>query len=431
MIDGIVASTVVWLAALPLVALQFHLVSPIGILLNIPLIPITSAALLLGGLSLVLSMAWGPLGSSLAWAAAWLLKLTQSIVLWGVARPLGHRFVVGPAWGWVLIFYALLGVAVVAASTARGRPFSSWTQRVWRYGVWCLLAAWFLPGWWLAGIAAREATLEAEILAVGHGLAVVLQLPDGQTLLYDCGRLGDPTVGRRIIAPLLWARGVNRIDAVFLSHADQDHYDGLPDLLDRFSIAEVRLPPGFAGVNNPLALELVEQLQNRRIPVRPITAPARWEQAGVQFTVRHPPDGWRPETSDNSRSLVIDVAFAGCHLLLTGDLEQQGLDQVVASPPPHPAPDAFLSPHHGGKLSNPDWLYEWANPRGDRQPASPIPPPRRCPGPSRTTRHSRLSHVAPGGGPPAVGRRRHRRQRIHQIDWRRRSKPGLPTNDQA
>ncbi len=362
-IDGIVASTVVWLAALPLVALQFHLVSPIGILLNIPLIPITSAALLLGGLSLVLSMAWGPLGSSLAWVAAWLLKLTQTIVLWGVAQPLGHRFVVGPTRGWVLIFYALLGVAAVTASTARGWPFLGSTQRVWRYGVWCLLAVWFLPGWWLAGIAAREATLEAEILAVGHGLAVVLQLPDGQTLLYDCGRLGDPSVGRRIIAPALWARRVNRIDTVFLSHADQDHYDGLPDLLDRFSIAEVRLPPGFAGVNNPLAVELVEQLQKRSIPVRPITAPAGWEQAGVQFTVWHPPDGWRPETSDNARSLVLDVAFAGRHLLLTGDLEQQGLLQVVASPPPHPAPDAFLAPHHGGKSSNPDWLYEWANPR--------------------------------------------------------------------
>ena len=42
--------------------LRFHLVSPIGILLNIPLIPLTSAALLLGGLGLVLSAVWGPLG---------------------------------------------------------------------------------------------------------------------------------------------------------------------------------------------------------------------------------------------------------------------------------------------------------------------------------------------------------------------------------
>ena len=62
LVDGVVASTVVWLAALPLVALRFHLVSPIGILLNLPLIPLTSAALLLGGLGLGLGGGVGPAG---------------------------------------------------------------------------------------------------------------------------------------------------------------------------------------------------------------------------------------------------------------------------------------------------------------------------------------------------------------------------------
>ena len=38
----VVASIVVWAAAIPLVALRFHTVSPIGILLNLPLIPVTT-----------------------------------------------------------------------------------------------------------------------------------------------------------------------------------------------------------------------------------------------------------------------------------------------------------------------------------------------------------------------------------------------------
>ena len=204
--------------------------------------------MLLGGLSLVLSAAWGPLGGPLAWAAAWLLSLTQTIVLWGVAQPLGHRFVVGPTWGWVLVFYALLALAALAATKTARHPEPTLgpagSTAAASGGCW-------QPGSCPAGCspacAAADATLEAEFLAVGHGLAVLIHTPDGQTLLYDCGRLGDPTVGRRIIAPALWARGVSRIDTVFLSHADQDHYDGLPDLLDRFPIGEVRLPPGFAG----------------------------------------------------------------------------------------------------------------------------------------------------------------------------------------
>jgi beta-lactamase superfamily II metal-dependent hydrolase/pimeloyl-ACP methyl ester carboxylesterase len=222
---------------------------------------------------------------------------------------------------------------------------------------------WALPGWLWSGIPAQAKTPEAELLAVGHGLAVVIQMPDGRTLLYDCGRLGDSSVGRRIIAPALWARGVSRIDTVLLSHADQDHYDGLPDLMDRFPVGAVRVPPGFGGAANPGAGRLIDQVRARGIPVRPIAAPETWEWGGVQFTVHHPRTNWHPETSDNARSLVLDVAYAGRHLLLTGDLEQLGLIDLVARPRPEPPPDVLLAPHHGGRSANPPWLYQWARPR--------------------------------------------------------------------
>src|SRR5512135_882985 len=42
--EGLIISVVVWLAAWPLVALRFHLISPIGLLLNVPLVPLTSIA---------------------------------------------------------------------------------------------------------------------------------------------------------------------------------------------------------------------------------------------------------------------------------------------------------------------------------------------------------------------------------------------------
>ncbi|HKI19987.1 MAG TPA: ComEC/Rec2 family competence protein, partial [Isosphaeraceae bacterium] len=341
LVNGVVGSTVVWLAALPLVASRFHIVSSIGILLNIPLIPLTSAALLLSGMGLVLSAVWGPLGVLPAWGAGWLLKITEAIVFWGVAQSWGHRFVVGPAWEWVLVFYILLGLAAVSATV----PSTSRAGWLWGSVVWWLLATWMIPGWLLSDIASKAALPEAEFLAVGHGLAVVIQTPGGQTFLYDCGALGDPTIGRRIIAPALWSRGVTRIDTVLLSHADQDHYDGLADLLDRFAIGAVRVPPGFAGAKNPGAIRLIDQVRARGIPVQPTTAPETWESAGVRFKVQHPPADWHPETSDNARSLVLDVAFASRHIVLTGDLEQQGLLELVARPAPEPPPDVFLSPH--------------------------------------------------------------------------------------
>ena len=218
---GVLTSAVVWLAAVPLVALRFHLVSPIGILLNIPLIPLTSLALLLGAAGMGLGMVWSPLAALPIRAADALLRLTEWIVRWGALRSWGHRFVPGPSWGTVAAFYFLLLLATVAGSAGMAKAIGP-RGRGWRIALWCAVLTSTLPGWLLGGRGPgrASATMEGELLAVGHGLAVVLQLPDGQAILYDCGRMGDPRVGRRIIAPVLWNLGLTRLDSVYLSHAD-------------------------------------------------------------------------------------------------------------------------------------------------------------------------------------------------------------------
>src|SRR5271157_6381080 len=73
------------------------------------------------------------------------------------------------------------------------------------------------------------------------------------------------------------------------SHADQDHYDALPDLLDRFQIGELVIPPGFENEQNPEAAILLNLVRRRRIPVRTIAAPSTWYRGSTQFTVLHPP----------------------------------------------------------------------------------------------------------------------------------------------
>jgi competence protein ComEC len=348
--EGITVSLVVWLVAVPLVALRFHIVSPIGVLLNIPLIPITSLALLASGLALGLSAVWAPLGVPAARLCSLLLHWTEAVVGWGASRSWGHTFVPGPPWWWVSLFYGLLGLASAAGV---GR----WRQRSWLWGG---FVAWLALGTFLTLRPQRPAVLEADVLAVGHGLAVVIQDRDGTVTLYDCGRMRDPSVGRRIVAPALWSRAVRRVDTVILSHADADHYDGLPDVLDRFSIGVVRVPPGFGGPANPGAEQLLADVQRRQIPIRPIVASETWASASATFRVRHPPAGWHPAASDNARSVVVEVESRGRRFLLTGDLELEGLAALTKQSAP--SFDAFLAPHHGGRSANPERLYQWAEP---------------------------------------------------------------------
>jgi competence protein ComEC len=360
--QGILTSAVVWLTAAPLVAACFHLVSPIGILLNIPLIPMTSIALLFGAAGMGLGVVHMRLSGLSLYVADALLKLTEKIVRWGVSQSWGHCFVPGPSLETVALFYFLLLLATISGSVGVASAVGP-RGRGWRIALWCAVLSSTLPGWLLRGSGRDREALDGVALAVGHGLSVVLRLPDGQVILYDCGRMGDPRAGRRIIAPALWSLGVTRLDSVFLSHADLDHYNGLPDLMDRFPIGELVIPPGFENQRNPEVSLLLDRFRSRRIPVRTIAAPVRWNRAGVHFAVLHPGAHWHPETPDNARSLVLDVEYKGRHLLLTGDLDQLGLGKLVSGPRPETPIELMFSPHHGGKSANPLMLYDWARPR--------------------------------------------------------------------
>ncbi|WP_240907430.1 ComEC/Rec2 family competence protein [Paludisphaera rhizosphaerae] len=357
------ASAVVWAAAAPLSALRFHLFSPVGVLLNVPLTITTSAALLAGAFKLTAAaLGLSPLAKVAGWVVSAMLGLSETIVRWGAAIPWGSWYTPGPPAASVLVFYALLGAAayLTTAGPRRGEPTTAlrWARRI----AWAMVLGWCVPGWLLSGIGRRPATLEVDVLAVGHGLAVAIHTPEGKAFLYDCGRMDDPSVGRRIVAPALWSRGVSRIDAVFLSHADQDHFNGLPDVLNRFTVGEVVVAPEFAGRDNPAATALMEEVKRQGVPVRTVFAPEEWRSGSVRFQILHPPAGWTSDVADNARSLVLNVSLNDRRLLLTGDLEQIGLVELLSLPRPSRPVDVMLAPHHGGKSANPPRLYDWAEP---------------------------------------------------------------------
>ncbi len=347
----VLLSTLVWMAAIPLVAARFHLTSPISVLLNLPLIPLTSLALLAGGVSLPLAALWRPLGKAPAALCALCLRWTEGIVRWGAAQPRGAWFTPGPTWWWMLIFYGLLIVAVASwVNRTRARfPIAA------AFTLWVLVA---LAGW---SNPRPPRDTEADVLAVGHGLAVVVQDPDGRILLYDCGKMRDPSVGRRIVAPALWARGATRIHQVMLSHADADHFNGLDDLIERFTIDELLVGPGFEGSSNPRAGELLRRVESRGIPIRIVAAGTSWNWSKTRFSIHHPPADGGLKSSDNARSIVLEIESRGRRFLLDGDIEGPGEVRWISLE--NPGADAMLAPHHGGRTANQKWLYDALKPK--------------------------------------------------------------------
>lgn len=344
---SLAGSALLWAIGLPLTLHRFHVAAFVAIALNVVLVPLSLPALA-SALVALLAAAFAPaLAGGAAWVCGGVLRVARSLVSWGATAPFGHLFVGGPPAWWVLAFYVAL--------TAALRP----TTR--RYGQ-CGLAACAIAalGLWLTPRA--PTVLEADVLDVDHGLSVLVRAPSGRTLLYDCGRMRDPRVGSRVVAPALWRRDVRRVDVLVLSHADLDHFSGLADLLERVPVGEVRVPPGFGANGDRAALDALDACRRRRVPVRPIAAGESIDLGpGVSCRALHPSADWRPDATDNARSVVLDVNTGGRGLLLTGDLDGPGIDALLATEAP--PVDVMLAPHHGGRTANPARLYAWADPK--------------------------------------------------------------------
>jgi competence protein ComEC len=342
-------AALVWLGIAPLVAARTHLVSPIALAIGPPTALLTSIALIAGFLLLLSEAVCPPFVWLFAWTVRWSLAAADFLVDLSLVVPGGNWYVDDIATWWLWVFYP----ALLAALTLE--PL----RRRWR---WAILAglAWLCVGLLAGSVRPAAQELRCTFLAVGHGGCTVLETPDGRTLLYDAGAMAGPDVTRRQIAPFLWSRGIRRIDEVFLSHGDLDHFNALPALLDRFAVGQVTYTPTFADRTSAGVRFTLAELERRGIPVRTVRAGDRLSAGGVELEVLHPPASGS-EGNENARSLVLLVRHAGHALLLTGDLEGPGLDRVLALAPPRV--DVLMAPHHGSRTANKPELAEWARPK--------------------------------------------------------------------
>lgn len=344
------ASGVIWLITLPLVMARFHLLTPCAVLLNTVLWAPMLAALSTGFATLIFGTVAAPLGELFGSGCDGSLWLLQSAVDSVRRWPGSHLWVPGPANWWLAGFYGLLGVW---AAWPRLRPPRRW----------CLgsLAGWVALGFGVSTLDREPAELDCSFLSMGHGCAVVMELPSGQTILYDAGQLGGPHAATEAIAGFLWWRGITHLDAVILSHADVDHYNALPGLLERFSVGVIYVSPVMFEDRGPALGALRAAIRRSDVPLREIHANDRlWGGKGCRIEVLHPPRRGILG-GDNANSIVLDVRYLGGRILLCGDLQPPGLEQLLEEDPLDC--DVVLAPHHGSLRSNPPGLAQWSTPQ--------------------------------------------------------------------
>ncbi|WP_197442191.1 DNA internalization-related competence protein ComEC/Rec2 [Thalassoglobus polymorphus] len=349
--QGYVVTGAIWLGTLPLTVATFHLVTPIGFVLNALLIPYIGVVLGLGYFFLFCGLLIPPLTVLVGGLFDWSVQGLLWVVDWAHHVPLGHFYCgATPVW-WLAVYYILIAW-----------NWNLYGSRQLVNGRWKVLSVWVMIGFTLGLQTPQRDGLKYTVLSVGHGLATVLELPGGETIIYDCGTFGDGRRAERTVEQYLRLQNVSHVDAVMISHADHDHFSGLFKLFERFSIGTLIVTQQFLDFGQANVEEICKAAATHGIPIRIVSAgdEIEFQKTGnaVQFKVLHPSSSFHSKY-DNANSMVLSLEYANRRMLLTGDLERDGVEALLEqSTEPF---DLVMAPHHGSKFSSPQQFFNWAN----------------------------------------------------------------------
>lgn len=336
LIDTATTAVACYLVSAPLAAMYFGLFSPWAIVLNLLLLPLVTTVLVPGYLSAALAWPMPNLAAvfgGLAGRAAHLLTRTVTAcealpALSLPMRPVGV--------GWVLLCWVTLA-AVVFARRRQRRILAG------------LLAAALLGATVWTQRTARSDEAQLDLLAVGPGQCAVLQIPSGETVLFDAGTRGGFDLHRKILSPFLREMRLPSPRTAFLSHANADHYSALPALAREGALKTLYVSEAFFRPPSSCSesRRLLEQLRACGVSVRLLRRGDSVSlDARTHVDVLWPPEG-RTDLTANDTSLVLRVVCDGRGLLLPGDVEKPAQAELLRQPEQLRA-ETLLLPHHGG-----------------------------------------------------------------------------------
>ncbi len=330
-------------ATQPLVTVLSGQVSVVGVPANAVAGPFVGPATVLGFGAAGVAWAVPWLGRVVAWGAGW----AAAPILWvaeaGSQLP-GARL----AWP-----ASVLGVVVVVVGSAAMGVLAPWVlRRSWLVLpvavvlVIVLVRAPYHPGW-------PPPSWQVVACDVGQGDATVVHVTSEQAILVDTGP--DPVA----LLGCLDQLGVQAIPLLVLTHFHADHVGGLDRLLGSRPIGRVVVSP--LASPGATAGAIGAELAERGIPVTVAVAGqdfdvgvARWQTIAAGLRLGSGGEG-AESSEENNSSIVGRVSVPGLSVLVTGDVEPEGQQEILASGADVRA-TVLKVPHHGSSRQDPGFI---------------------------------------------------------------------------
>ena len=359
MADGIVSSLSIILFTLPVQLWFFFRVPVYAVFLNLLILPCISILVFAGMLMLIPGLGFiGSISCILLDLFEWLCRLSEELPFhsWNPGRPAPVAIAV----------YYLCILLIISPGTDHKNRIHVVTSTAFIVPMLCVIN---LP-------LPRHNT--STQLYVGQGNCNVMITDAGEVYMFDGGSTSQKQVGEYIILPFLRYSGISRIDAIFISHSDEDHMNGCLELLENMDewdldISGVYITPQQMNDRTENTAKLLALCDASGILIHRISAGDEWYSGDTYFSCLHPAVNFKPEDL-NAGSMCILASFTAHEhtLLLPGDVQGAGehaLSSAISRTAystafgeiPHL--DVCITAHHGSSGSTSEEFLDATRPR--------------------------------------------------------------------
>ncbi|MGN0166137.1 MAG: DNA internalization-related competence protein ComEC/Rec2 [Lachnospiraceae bacterium] len=295
-------------ALLPAQIEFFNYFCPYSLLINMLLLPTVPLIVIDGFLAGVCGKIF-PVVGCICSIPARIVLYFYNIILSGTERLPFAKIITGHMTGEKYIIIILILVLFFLIKNTDYNRFCFWS---------------FLPALLLLNpLKSRE--LKISQLYVGQGDCCIITFQD-YAIAVDCGSSDEDEIYKYIIEPYLYYNGYEKLDYIFLSHADTDHVSGAKEIIELGMNVQIIIPELQDTVDFYKALNIDEESKNRSFFQMKCYDTFYLEELLLTNVFPKTEEG---RYSENDTSMVLYLEYGDFTMLFTGDISEKVEDNIL------------------------------------------------------------------------------------------------------
>lgn len=337
-----------YVLTLPIILYTFNQVSIVAVTVNMLVLPWVNLIVIGGLLTLFAAFIFKPAALLAALLLRGLIGILLYLVESAAALPFS-TFNIGQI-PLAIVFLAYLSIAYISLNINNKRALTNFT-----FVILPIVAVFALSGMTFSA----PKLLEVCFIDVGQGDSIFIHAGGKYNILVDGG---EEWAGERRVLPYLRSKGVNSLDMLVVTHPHDDHLAGVLPILHNIKVKQI--------VDNGDVYDsfyykrFIASIQENQIKYSRVCR-GNTIQLGSTTTlsVLSPPGQLfcGTESDINNNSLVIKLDCGQFSLLLTGDMEREGEEDLLASGIKLGC-DVIKAGHHGSSNASSGELLDEVKP---------------------------------------------------------------------